>query len=355
MKNNIVRNMAVGIALMTLWGCGSPSSDQPSIRIAALDDAAWNESEWISVANAPVVTGKIFGKNERAADGASWFVTTLKNEQKVTSAHWMTTGLGVYDLYVNGKPIGKEILKPGFTHYAKTKRSFTYDITKAFATAANAENQLAVQVTPGWWADKIITPGGNDGMIGKKVAFRGVLELTFADGSKKRYGSNTTDWKAGIAGPVKHAAIFDGEEFDAREMPGFKTPQALTTPEKNCEFDGEILPSDGAEIYLRHDLTLKPQIAYTWKGVTGQSENAYGKIVVTKEYQPGQEITLAEGETLVVDFGQNAAAVPSFVFKAKAGTTLTCLPAELLNDGNGAKERGMDGPEGSCHRTNLRM
>ena len=355
MKNNIVRNMAVGIALMTLWGCGSPSSDQPSIRIAALDDAAWNESEWISVTNAPVVTGRIFGKNERAADGASWFVTTLKNEQKVTSAHWMTTGLGVYDLYVNGKPIGKEILKPGFTHYAKTKRSFTYDITKAFATAANAENQLAVQVTPGWWADKIITPGGNDGMIGKKVAFRGVLELTFADGSKKRYGSNTTDWKAGIAGPVKHAAIFDGEEFDAREMPGFKTPQALTTPEKNSEFDGEILPSDGAEIYLRHDLTLKPQIVYTWKGVTGQSENAYGKIVVTKEYQPGQEITLAEGETLVVDFGQNAAAVPSFVFKAKAGTTLTCLPAELLNDGNGAKERGMDGPEGSCHRTNLRM
>ena len=34
---------------------------------------------------------------------------------------------------------------------------------------------------------------------------------------------------------------------------------------------------------------------------------------------------------------------------------LTCLPAELLNDGNGAKIRGMDGPEGSCHRENLRI
>ena len=34
---------------------------------------------------------------------------------------------------------------------------------------------------------------------------------------------------------------------------------------------------------------------------------------------------------------------------------LTCLPSELLNDGNGAKSRGMDGPEGSCHRTNLRI
>ena len=250
MKRNIMRNMAVGIAFMTLWGCGSPSSDQLASRTAALDNSAWHESEWISAANAPVVTGKITGNNERAADGASWFVTTLRNEQKVTNARWMTTGLGVYDLYVNGKPVGEEILKPGFTHYIKTKRSFTYDITKAFHTAADAENQLAVQVTPGWWADKIITPGGHEGMIGKKVAFRGVLELTFVDGSKKLYGSNTTDWKAGIAGPVKHAAIFDGEEYDAREVPGFENLQALCTPEKNTEFSGEILPSDGAEISL---------------------------------------------------------------------------------------------------------
>lgn len=132
----------------------------------------------------------------------------------------MTSGLGVYLLYVNGKLIGEEILKPGFTHYAKTKLSFTYDVTDAIFRKANAENTFSVQVTPGWWADKIITPEGNDGMIGKKVAFRGVLELTFADGSKKYYGSDTDSWKAGIAGPVKHAAIFDGEEYDARHDAG---------------------------------------------------------------------------------------------------------------------------------------
>ena len=342
------------LALMAMVSCGSPTSQPKDVRIDALDNAAWDASEWISVANAPVVTGAITGTNERAADGASWFVSTLKNEKKVTAARWMTTGLGVYELYVNGKLIGDEILKPGFTHYAKTKRSFTYDITQAISTQAGAENVLAVQVTPGWWADKIITPGGHDGMIGKKVAFRGVVELTFDDGSKQYYGSNTTDWKAGIAGPVKHAAIFDGEEYDAREVPGYENLQALTTPEKNTEFNGEILPSDGAEIYLRHDLALNPQKAYNWKGVTGESETDFGKVVVTKEYQPGEEMVILPGETLVVDFGQNCAGVPSFLFSAKAGTKLTCLPAELLNDGNGSKERGMDGPEGSCHRTNLR-
>ena len=342
------------LALMAMVSCGSPTSQPKDVRIDALDNAAWDASEWISVANAPVVTGAITGTNERAADGASWFVSTLKNEKKVTAARWMTTGLGVYELYVNGKLIGDEILKPGFTHYAKTKRSFTYDITQAISTQAGAENLLAVQVTPGWWADKIITPGGHDGMIGKKVAFRGVVELTFNDGSKQYYGSNTTDWKAGIAGPVKHAAIFDGEEYDAREVPGYENLQALATPEKNTEFNGEILPSDGAEIYLRHDLALNPQKAYNWKGVTGESETDFGKVVVTKEYQPGEEMVILPGETLVVDFGQNCAGVPSFLFSAKAGTKLTCLPAELLNDGNGSKERGMDGPEGSCHRTNLR-
>ena len=342
------------LALMAMVSCGSPTSQPKDVRIDALDNAAWDASEWISVANAPVVTGAITGTNERAADGASWFVSTLKNEKKVTAARWMTTGLGVYELYVNGKLIGDEILKPGFTHYAKTKRSFTYDITQAISTPAGAENVLAVQVTPGWWADKIITPGGHDGMIGKKVAFRGVVELTFDDGSKQYYGSNTTDWKAGIAGPVKHAAIFDGEEYDAREVPGYENLQALATPEKNTEFNGEILPSDGAEIYLRHDLALNPQKAYNWKGVTGESETDFGKVVVTKEYQPGEEMVILPGETLVVDFGQNCAGVPSFLFSAKAGTKLTCLPAELLNGGNGSKERGMDGPEGSCHRTNLR-
>ena len=267
----------------------------------------------------------------------------------------MTTGLGVYELYVNKKPIGKEFLKPGFTHYAKTKRSFTYDITDAFVTKANAENELAVQVTPGWWADKIITPGGHEGMIGKKVAFRGVVELTYADGTKKLYGTDLDNWKAGIAGPVKHAAIFDGEEYDARELPGFDTPEKLSAPELNNEFNGEILPSDGAEVYLRQDLALNPVKAYLWSDIEGATEEEYGKVVISQEFANGEEMTVKPGETLVVDFGQNCSGVPSFVFKANEGTVLTCLPSELLNDGNGAKSRGMDGPEGSCHRQNLRI
>lgn len=346
--------LLLGIVCAALYACSTDQTNESGKRVSALDDVAWNHSEWISVANAPVITGEINGSNERAADGAAWFVSVVKNEKEITSARWMTTGLGVYELYVNGKLIGEEILKPGFTHPYKTKRSFTYEVSDALSKLAGAENVFAVQVTPGWWADKIITYSGQQGMVGTKVAFRGVLELTYTDGNKAYLGSNTSDWKAGIAGPVKHAAIFDGEEYDARELPGYDTLDKLSTPEKNTEFEGEILPSNGGEVYFREDLALSPQKAYLWKGVTGESEDAYGKVVIAKEYAAGEEMVVHPGETLVVDFGQNCAAVPDFEFMAKAGTQLNCRPSEILNDGNGAKSRGMDGPEGSCHRLNLR-
>lgn len=331
-----------------------PSPENGS-RVNELDNSAWSHSQWISAKDVPVVTGAVTGANERAADGASWFLSTVRNKKQVVSARWMTSGLGVYELYVNGKRIGREILKPGFTHFAKTKRSFTYDITGTMTTAPDAVNTLAVEMTPGWWADKIITPGGHEGMRGKKTAFRGVLELTYADGSKSYHGTNTDDWKAGIAGPVKHAAIFDGEEYDAREAAGYLTSLNMSAPENNTEFNGEILPSDGAEIYFREDLSLSPVKAYVWNGVSGKTEKEHGTINICREFAKGEEMTLHPGETLVIDFGQNCAAVPEFEFKGDKGTRLTCLPGELLNDGNGAKSRGMDGPEGSVHRLNLRI
>lgn len=353
MKKLILKSFAFAAAAVALFSCKAPVEEALGQKTDALPSEAWEVSKWISVADAPVVTD-IIKDGSRAADGSSWFLSTVKNGKKVASAKWMTAGLGVYELYVNGKPIGEEFLKPGFTHSTKTKRTFTYDITPALKLNSGAENVLSVEVAPGWWGDKIVTPAKHEGMVGKKCAFRGVLSLTYEDGTSELFGTDTENWKAGIAGPVKHAAIFDGEEYDARELPGYETPEKLSTPEVNEEFSGELLPSEGAEVYLRKDLTLKPIRAYVWEGVEGESEEAYGKVFIKKEFAPGAPMTVRPGETLVVDFGQNCAGVPSFVFNAPEGTVLTCLPSEIMNDGNGSKERGMDGPEGSVHRLNLR-
>ena len=92
--------------------------------VAPLPDKAWNEAEWICVSDAPVVKGRV-NDDTRAADGANWFATTIKNPQRVKKALWMTTSLGVNELYVNGQRIGKEVLRPGFSHHSRTKYSFT--------------------------------------------------------------------------------------------------------------------------------------------------------------------------------------------------------------------------------------
>ena len=322
-------------------------------RVNSLDNENWNVSQWISVVDAPVVTG-IIDIHTRAADGANWFALSISNEKSIKSVIWMTTGLGVYELYVNGLLIGDEILKPGFSHYQKTKYSFTYDITQSVNKNRGDKNVLSAQVTPGWWADKILTPNGNDGFLGKKCAFRSVLKITYDDDSEELIGTDTLHWVAGIAGRVQHAAIFDGEIYDAREKEGYESIDAFKTPEINTEFNGMIIPNQGAEVYFRKDLTLNPVKAYIWEGIEGNSDSNYGKVLIQKEYTNDEVITIMPGQTLVVDFGQNSAAAPSFMFSAKEGTTLTCLPGEMLNEINGDKSCWMDGPEGSVYRANLR-
>ena len=354
-KKMILNLRGLLVLLLSIHSLAVIGKEKPAASfVDPLDNSCWAMSKWISVADAPTVTGRV-NEESRAADGSSWFVCTLNNSKKVIRAKWMTTALGVYQLYVNGKEIGSEVLKPGFTHCLKTKRSFTYDITDAYKRKSGESNILSAQVTPGWWADKIITPSGNNGMYGTRCAFRGVLELTYADGKKEYFGTDVENWKAGIAGPVRHAAIFDGEEYDAREKMGYEVTERLGRPEENTEFNGVILPTNGAEIYLRDDLTLSPVRTYIWKKVEGLKEHEHGKIIIDREYPSGRDISLKPGEHLVVDFGQNCAAVPSFVFKAEEGVRVSCLPAEILNDGNGAESRGMDGPEGSVHRQNLRI
>lgn len=74
------------LMLATVLGCTRTKSQSVHVLTEPIDSAAWQNSTWISAADAPVVTGKITGDNERAADGASWFLTTLKNPKEVKNA-----------------------------------------------------------------------------------------------------------------------------------------------------------------------------------------------------------------------------------------------------------------------------
>ena len=283
--------------------------------------------QWISVPGAPVYVGPV-GDNARAADGTSWFARSFANRGEVAKATWKVSGLGVFEVFVNGRRVGDDFLKPGFTHTRKTKYAFTYDVTGLLNRGEGEKNVLAAEVSAGWWRDKIVTPAHKSdkrGFAGNKSAFLGELEVVYMDGSRETVATDAESWRCGVAGSVTHAAIFDGEEYDARVKDPVLGEGLVEKPEVNAEFKGEVLPTSGAEVALRRDLAI-----------------------VRGPY------SLKKGETLVVDFGQNCAAVPEFAFKAQRGTVLTCLPAEMLNDADKG-ERGCDGPKGSVYRENLRM
>ncbi len=283
-----------------------------------------NSAKWISVPDAPVFDG-VVELDSRAADGTSWFARTFTNAGEVVSAKWTVSGLGVFEVFVNGSHVGDDFLKPGFTHWQKTKYSFTYDVTGLLGRKAGDKNVLAAEVSAGWWRDKIVTHFRKKGFSGRKSAFWGMLEIMYSDGSRETVATGVDGWRCGVAGAVTHAGIFDGEEYDARIADPVRGEGLSAAPEVNAEFNGELLPTAGAEITLRRDLAM----------VRGP-------------------ISLKKGETAVVDFGQNCAGVPAFRFRAKRGTVLTCLPAEMLNDANEG-ERGGDGPKGSVYRANLRI
>ena len=291
-------------------------------------------------------------KREMSAPVTGRFMKTVVNPAAVRRAFWCVTGLGAFDVYVNGELAGDEFLKPGFTHVKKCRRSYNIDVTSKMKTGKGEKNVLAAEVSAGWWRDKIVNYSGHD------CAFRAVLKVAYMDGTEKFFGTDET-WLAQFGGPVKNASIFEGEDYDANlEDRAFATgvDKRFAPAKESVEFKGEIRPMVGSPIRLREDLALLPVEAYVWKDVENAdpSNKVFGTVKKVREYKDGGPMTLKPGEKLVVDFGQNAAAVPEFEFSAAKGVRLEFLNAEMLNDGNGERSRGNDGPSGSIYRENMR-
>ena len=294
-------------------------------------------AEWISAAP----------EHPSACDTVA-FARRIVNEREVVKASWRVTGLGVFEAYVNGRAASEDMLKPGYTEPAKCKHAFTCDVTELLDRRSGATNVLSALVTSGWWRGGLLK-------YGKESAFFGELTLTYADGTAEVIGTDTS-WRAAKAGPVRKAGIYYGEDYDAREDVSWMRHGCVDWPAAvvNREFSGEIRDLVGPPVRLRRDLEMKPRSMSVLCGVEGATPKKHGKAVVVRSGAADVASLLEPGETLVVDFGQNAAAVPSFNVEGAAGTRLTIRTAEMLNDGNGEKVRGNDGPAGTPYRANLR-
>ncbi|MBO6248053.1 MAG: hypothetical protein J6N54_04500, partial [Bacteroidales bacterium] len=84
-RTSLMTFAAITIAAVVATSCGK-NEKGTVCKVDALDDSVWSQSEWIASA-APLVFPE--ENEDKAANGASWFLTTLKNEGKVVSAKWM--------------------------------------------------------------------------------------------------------------------------------------------------------------------------------------------------------------------------------------------------------------------------
>ena len=290
------------------------------------------------------------------ADSMPAFRKPITVGSGLVSAKLYTAGLGVYEAYVNGERIGRKYadgkieyveLKPGFTEMADRKFYNTTDITWMLK---EGENVLSAVVTNSWWSDQAA------GRYGKEDAFLAKLILTYSDGTTETIVTDNT-WKTAKQSAVIFADIYTGETYDARVDQSWMKPgyddSAWAEIKVNTEFKGTICAWMGSPITVREDLNRDPKSITVYKGATGANANQYGKINVVKTYGD-ESFTLNPGETALVDFGQNFAGWEAFTVEGKAGTVLTIEHGEILNDNNGLKSRGNDGPEGSIYNANYR-
>jgi len=276
----------------------------------------------------------------------------------VKSAKLYTSGLGVYENYLNGQRVGNkkgdkvvyDEMKPGFTTASKRMSYSSYDITWMLA---EGENVLSSIVTSGWWH-------GSAGQMtqGNELAYLAKLVITYEDGTKEVINTDTS-WKTAKAAPVlTSTGIYQGEDFDARistewMLPGYND-SGWGNVKINNEFKGKLTAWHGTPIMIREDLELAPVSLTVYEGATGAATNQHGKINVVATYEDGQDVVLKPGQTLLVNFGQNFAGREAFTVTSEAGTKIHVEHGEWLNDGNGATSRGNDGPEGSIYNANYR-
>ena len=120
-------------------------------------------------------------------------------------------GLGLNELYINGRKVSNELLNPAYTDYQKRVFYQSYDVTQYLQSG---DNTIGVILGNGWFnlviphvlryyaADYIDTP---------RLLFQ--LDLFYSDGTKRSVVSDNS-WKFTTEGPIRFNNILSGETYD---------------------------------------------------------------------------------------------------------------------------------------------
>ncbi|UCE41879.1 MAG: family 78 glycoside hydrolase catalytic domain, partial [Candidatus Aminicenantes bacterium] len=162
----------------------------PYSQVAQFDTGLFNpedwEGEWIG------------GKNQLRKE---FFVNGQVKRGRV-----YVCGLGYYELRLNGKKVGNNVLDPSYTTYEKRVLYTSFDITSFLHDGNNA---LGVMLGKGWSTVRLL-----------KLQ----LNIELENGNRMTVFSEPS-WKQ-IDGPIVQDSIYNGEVYDARfETPGWDCPE----------------------------------------------------------------------------------------------------------------------------------
>lgn len=138
----------------------------------------------------------------------------------VRTARVYVSGLGYYELYLNGSKVGDHVLDPGFTNYSDRVLYATYDVTRQLRHGANAVGLML--------GNGLYNQRARDVWYFHRAPWRATprailqLQIVFEDGSRQTITSDGT-WKQGT-GALVSDAIRNGETYDARlEKPNWSS------------------------------------------------------------------------------------------------------------------------------------
>jgi len=209
-------------------------------------------------------------------------------------------GLGHYELSVNGRPVGEDLLSPGWTKYDRTCLYDTRELTPLLHPGRNA---IGLLLGNGMYNVKEGRYTKFTGSFGPLQAIA-QLQLEYTDGTTEILGTDR-HWRVS-PGPITFSSIFGGEDYDARlESRGWNKPgfdDSSWDPAWVVRGPGGKLKGHGsAAPPLRAFDILRP--------------------ASVKELKPG---------VAVYDLGQNAPLMPRVKIKGPAGSVVKITPAELL-------------------------
>jgi alpha-L-rhamnosidase len=149
---------------------------------------------------------------------ARYWRKELKNTTTVKRATVYIAGLGMYELFINSKKIGDQVLAPNPTDYRKSFFYNTHDVTAAIKKGSNAIGVVLGNGRFFTMRQNYKTHKHNNFGF-PKLLFQ--LEVEYTDGTKKIVVSDET-WKLNVDGPIRTNNEYDGEEYDAtKSFPGW--------------------------------------------------------------------------------------------------------------------------------------